>query len=104
MRDIMSRMVGAEIRYTQLGYWMRQPPYGFKSVKIDTKNGKRVILKSDKNEAKYVTRLFEMRAAHVYTNQQIADELNSMGFRTRVTVVRDKYDRTKIKKQLGANR
>ena len=101
MRDIMSRMVGAEIRYTQLGYWMRQPPYGFKSVKIDTKNGKRVILKSDKNEAKYVTRLFEMRAAHVYTNQQIADELNSMGFRTRVTVVRDKYDRTKIKKQLG---
>ena len=101
MRDIMSRMVGAEIRYTQLGYWMRQPPYGFKSVKIDTKNGKRVILKPDKNEAKYVTRLFEMRAAHVYTNQQIADELNSMGFRTRVTVVRDKYDRTKIKKQLG---
>ncbi len=101
MRDIMSRMVGAEIRYTQLGYWMRQPHYGFRGAKVDTRNGKRIILKPDKNEAKYIIKLFEMRAAHVYTNQQIADELNSMGFRTRITIVRDKYDRTKIKKQLG---
>ncbi len=101
MRDIMSRMIGAEIRYTQLGYWMRQPQYGFRSVKIDTKNGKRLILKPDKSEARFIVRLFEMRAAHVYTNQQIADELNAMGFKTRVSIVRDKYDRTKVKKQLG---
>jgi site-specific DNA recombinase len=101
MRDIMSRMIGAEIRYTQLGYWMRQPHYGFRSVKVDTRNGKRIILKPDKNESKYITRLFEMRAAHVYTNQQIADELNSMGFKTRLSTVRDKYDRTKIKRQIG---
>lgn len=101
MRDIMSRMIGAEIRYTQLGYWMRQPQYGFRSVKIDTKNGKRVILKPEKKEARYIIRLFEMRAMHVYTNQQIADELNSMGFKTKVTVVRDRYDRTKVKRTLG---
>lgn len=104
MRDIMSRMIGAEIRYTQLGYWMRRPHYGFRSVKIDTKNGKRTILKPDKNEAKFIIKLFEMRAAHVYTNQQIADELNSMGFRSRVTIVRDKYDRTKIKRQIGGRK
>jgi DNA invertase Pin-like site-specific DNA recombinase len=93
MRDIMSRMIGAEIRYTQLGYWMRQPPYGFRSVKIDTKNGKRLILKPDKSEADLSSGYSEMRAAHVYTNQQIADELNAMGFKTRVSIVRDKYDR-----------
>lgn len=104
MRDIMSRMIGAEIRYTQLGYWMRRPHYGFRSVKIDTKNGKRTILKPDRNEAKFIIKLFEMRAAHVYTNQQIADELNSMGFRSRVTIVRDKYDRTKIKRQIGGRK
>lgn len=104
MRDIMSRMIGAEICYTQLGYWMRRPHYGFRSVKIDTKNGKRTILKPDRNEAKFIIKLFEMRAAHVYTNQQIADELNSMGFRSRVTIVRDKYDRTKIKRQIGGRK
>lgn len=49
-------------------------------------------------------RMFEMRAAHVFTNQQIADELNAMGFKTRVTVVRNKYDRTKIKRQLGGRK
>lgn len=92
MRDIMSRMIGAEIRYTQLGYWMRRPHYGFRSVKVDTKNGRRTILQPDENETKFIIKLFEMRAAHVYTNQQIADELNSMGFRSRVSVVRDKYD------------
>ena len=83
---------------------MRRPHYGFRSVKIDTKNGKRTILKPDKNEAKFIIKLFEMRAAHIYTNQQIADELNSMGFRSRVTIVRDKYDRTKIKRQIGGRK
>jgi hypothetical protein len=40
LRDIMTRMIGAEIRYTQLGYWMRQPPYGFTSETADTNHGK----------------------------------------------------------------
>lgn len=25
-RDIMSRMIGAQVRYARLGYWMRRPP------------------------------------------------------------------------------
>ena len=27
LRDIMSRLISAEIRYTQMGYWMRRAPY-----------------------------------------------------------------------------
>lgn len=101
MRDIMSRMIGAEIRYTQLGYWMRQPPYGYISEKVDTKNGKRLILRPHEKEAPLMIRLFEMRAAATYTDQQIADELNLLGFHTRIQIVREKYDKTKIKKQIG---
>ena len=104
MRDIMSRMIGAEIRYTQLGYWMRQPLYGFRSKSVDTRNGKRLILKPRKDEAIYIEKLFEMRASHMYTNKQIADELNSMGFKTRTTLVRDKYDRTKVRRTLGGKK
>ena len=33
MRDIMSRMIGAEVRYTRMGFWMRQAPYGLKATK-----------------------------------------------------------------------
>jgi hypothetical protein len=36
MRDIMSRLIGSEIRYTRLGFWMRQAPYGLESYKVNT--------------------------------------------------------------------
>lgn len=45
VRDILSRVIGAEIRYTQMGYYMRRPPYGFISEKVETQHGKRTILK-----------------------------------------------------------
>lgn len=101
LRDIMTRMIGAEIRYTQLGYWMRQPPYGFTSETLDTNHGKRVILKPHPKEAPFIRRIFEMRAQGIYSGQEIADEVNSLGFKTRTTYVRDKYDRTKIKRIVG---
>jgi hypothetical protein len=104
MRDIMSRMIGAEIRYTQLGYWMRQQPYGYVSEKVDTKNGKRLVLKPHDREAPFIMRLFEMRAAAIHSDQQIADDLNRLGFRTRIQIVRDKYDKTKVKKQIGGKK
>lgn len=104
MRDIMSRMIGAEIRYTQLGYWMRMPPYGFLSETVDTNNGKRTILKPHPEEAPFITRLFEMRAKGIYSSQEIADELNNLGFRTRINHVRDKYDRTKILRVVGGKK
>lgn len=101
LRDIMTRMIGAEIRYTQLGYWMRQPPYGFTSEIVETNHGKRVILKPHPEEAPFIIRVLEMRAEGIYSNQEIADELNRLGFKTRVTYVRDKYDRSTVKRILG---
>ena len=101
LRDIMTRMIGAEIRYTQLGYWMRQPPYGFTSETVDTNHGKRVILKPHPEEAPFIRRIFEMRAQGMYSSQEIADQINKLGFKTRTSYVRDKYDRSKIKRVVG---
>lgn len=101
LRDIMTRMIGAEIRYTQLGYWMRQPPYGFTSETVDTNHGKRVILTPHPEESIYIRRIFEMRAQGIYSGQEIADTVNKLGFKSRITYVRDKYDRSKIKRIVG---
>lgn len=101
MRDIMSRMIGAEIRYTRIGYWMRQQPYGYTSEKIETQNGKRCILKPHHNEGPLMTKLFELRAAGTMNDKQIAQELNRLGFKTRTEVIRDKNDRTKIVGERG---
>ena len=101
LRDIMTRMIGAQIRYTQLGYWMRKPPYGFISEMVDTDHGKRMVLKPHPEESKYIIRLFEMRAKGIYSAKEIADQLNQLGFGTRINYVRDKYDRSIIKRVVG---
>ena len=101
LRDIMSRMIGAEIRYTQIGYWMRQPPYGFVSEKIETKNGKRCVLKPHPTESKYLIAMFELRAKGTLSDDEIVAKVNAEGCRTRVRFKRDKSDRTKIVARQG---
>ncbi len=103
MRDIMSRMIGAEIRYSRMGYWTRQAPMGFRNEKIETPNGKRVILKPHPIESNWIIRMFELRCRGNLTDYQIVDEINALGFKSRPIYFRDHHDRTKIIKQKGGN-
>ncbi len=101
LRDIMSRMIGAEIRYTQNGYWMRQPPYGYRSEKVDTNQGKRTVLKPREEEATFIRKMFELRAEGLLTDTEIADKLNELGYQTRVSYVRNKDDLSKVISKKG---
>ena len=101
LRDILSRMIGSEIRYAKLGYWVRRPPYGFTIEKVETPNGKRSILRPDPKEAPIVQRMFELRAEGTLNDDQIAAEVNNLGYQSRTRVVRDKHDRTKVKRIIG---
>ena len=104
MRDIMSRMIGAEIRYTQLGFWMRDAPYGYVTERVETQNGKRNILKPDPTEGGLIVRMFELRAEGVLTDKQITDKINELGFRTRISYIHDPADHTKVIRQVGGNK
>ncbi|MFI5240595.1 MAG: recombinase family protein [Candidatus Saccharimonadia bacterium] len=101
LRDIMSRMIGAEIRYTQNGYWMRRPPYGYESEKVDTNQGKRTILKPREDEAVFIRSMFELRAEGLLTDQEIVDKLNDLGYKTRVSYIRNKDDWSRIVSKKG---
>ena len=96
IRDIQTRMIGAQIRYARMGYWVRRSLYGFDNVHIETREGKRCILEPNKKEAPLVIKMFELRARNTMEDQEIIDELNKLGFRTREYVLRDKIDRTKV--------
>ena len=96
VRDILTRMIGSEIRYTQIGYWLRSAPYGYKTQRIETVNGKRTILVPNEDQAPIIKKMFELRAAGTHTDDQIAEEMNRLGFQTPLKVRRDKIDRTKI--------
>lgn len=96
VRDILTRMIGSEIRYTQIGYWLRSAPYGYTTQRIETANGKRTILVPQADQAPIIRKMYEMRATGLHSDDQIAAEMNRLGFRTPIKVTRDKTDRTKI--------
>jgi site-specific DNA recombinase len=96
VRDILSRVIGAEIRYTQMGYWMRRAPYGLVSEKVETQHGKRMILKPHSEEAKYMIKMFEMRASGQFSDKEIAKKLNDMGYRGRPQLRRAKDDKSRV--------
>lgn len=101
LRDIMSRMIGAEIRYTQNGYWMRQPPFGYNSEKVDTNQGKRTILRPREDEAQFVRKMFELRADGLLTDQEIVERLNNIGYQTRVSYVRNTENLSQVISKRG---
>ena len=104
MRDIMSRMIGAEIRYARMGYWVRKAPMGYVTEKTETLNGKRAILKPHPEESVWFQKMYELRCRGNLTDYQIVDEINKLGFKTRKLYHRDKHDQTKIIKVRGGNK
>lgn len=88
-RDIMSRIIGAEIRYTRLGYWMRQPPMGYLSQKVETSNGSRRLLAPHPSESRWVIRMYELKARGILANKQIVARVNRLGYRSRMILLRD---------------
>ena len=96
MREIMTRMIGAEIRYVRMGYRVRQAPFGYKNHKQETSHGKRVILKPHLKESRWIKKMFEMRSRKTMNDREIVAEINKLGFKTRTTHKRDPNDKTKI--------
>ena len=101
LRDIMSRMIGAEIRYARNGYWMRQPPFGYYSEKVDTNQGKRTVLRPHKKEAVFIRKMFELRAEGLLTDTEIVNQLNDLGYQTRVSYIHNKDDLSKVISKKG---
>lgn len=104
LRDIMSRMIGAEVRYTRLGYWMRRPPFGYTNVRVDTDNGKRYILEPKKSEALFVKKMFELRQQGNMSDKEIVDEINRLGYASRQYSMRVGNGSSSITKRVGGNK
>src|SRR5258708_37736275 len=61
MRDIMSRMIGAEIRYTRLGYRVRAAPFGFMNIQEETSHGRRIVLTPHTTESQWILIMYDLR-------------------------------------------
>lgn len=101
VRDILSRMIGAQIRYARLGYWVRASIYGYVNTKVETPNGKRGVLKKHPKEAAFVHKMFDLRCQGTLTDQEIVDEVNRLGYVSRTSLLRSKRDKSKVISEKG---
>jgi hypothetical protein len=99
VRDILTRLIGAEVNYTRLGYPMGQTSMGYISEKTFTEHGLRVIWKPHPIEGIWLVRMFELRMQGNLTDEEIVKEVNLLGYKSRI---RRKYD-TKNKSKVIAH-
>ncbi|HKU18775.1 MAG TPA: recombinase family protein [Candidatus Saccharimonadales bacterium] len=104
VRDILSRMIGAQVRYTRMGYWMRSSPYGLKSERVETGNGKRYILVPNEEEAPFIRKMFELRCQGHLSDTKIVEEINRLGYASRYQNRRAKTDKTQITGRTGGHK
>lgn len=100
---ILRRLIEPEIRLTQEGYHIGRPDYGFENKRIYVGNKKKCIQVRYEPEAKYVEMLFKLRSEGVLTDQEICDELNARGYRSKLQNKWDK-DKTGIIGAIGGNK
>lgn len=99
---ILSRMIRQEIRLTQRGYKIGPPLDGFLNEKVFVEGRKHVIQVPDPGRAKYLRAMFSLRASGQWTDKQICEQLNGMGYRTKLIKRWDRLHREVIG-YLGGN-
>ncbi len=102
VNQILTRMIGAEINLVREGYKVRQANDGFLNQKIYVDGKKRVIQVPDPARANFYIKMYEMRANGTYSDQEIVDHINAMGYRSNKRNVwsKDKIIGTKGAKML----
>lgn len=95
-RDIMTRMIGSQIRYARLGYWVRRAPLGYKTVHVETINGNRSVLEPHPHQSQWIIKMFELRCRGTLDDEAIVREINKLGFHTPVRFMRNAQDKTQI--------
>ena len=100
---ILTRLIGAEIPLVQAGFHIGKPNDGFINKRIFVEGKKRCIQSPDPERAKYFVEMFNLRASGKYTDIEIVDKLNAMGYRT---LICNRWDstHTKIIGKIGGNK
>ena len=100
-RDILTRLIGAEIRLTQEGYKVRAATDGFKNKRIFVGGKSKMIQEPNPDRARYFFEMFNLRATGTMSDEEIVEKLNAMGYRSKVKNKWDKKHENIIGKRGG---
>jgi site-specific DNA recombinase len=94
---ILQTLLIPEMRLTIAGYHIGRPDYGYENKKIFVEGKKKFIQARYELEAKYVEHWYKLRAEGIKTDKEIVEEINSMGYKSKLMI---KWNKEKTK-QIG---
>ena len=94
VRDILTRMIGAQIQLVRDGYKVARPADGYLNQRIEVGGKKRYIEVPDPDRADYFREMFRLRARGGLTDPQIVKRINKMGYHSKST---KRWNRAKSK-------
>lgn len=100
---ILQRLIRPEIMLTQDGYHIGRPDYGFENKKVFVESKKKCIQVRNEPEAVFVEAIFKLRAEGVLSDQEICDNVNAMGYKSK-SMIKWNMDKTKQTGTLGGNK
>lgn len=84
VRNMLSRTIGRQIVLTRQGYHTGVPDDGYLTKKIVTSDGKKKTIQvEDPERGKYYKEMFGLRANGSYSDAEIVDKINAMGFKSK---------------------
>lgn len=92
--QILTRTIGAEIALVRDGYHIGPPREGYINAKKLFDGKRKPIQVADPEHAYFFIKMFELRASGTYTDQEIVDQINAMGYRSHT---RNKWSKNKDK-------
>ena len=100
---ILQRLIKPEIQRTREGYQIGGSDYGFENKKVLVQNKKKCIQVRYEPEARFIERIYKLRAEGILSDQEICDDVNALGYKSRIKNKWSK-DRTKIIGTSGGNK
>ncbi len=92
VNQILTRTIGAEIALVRDGYHIGPPREGYINAKKLFDGKRKPIQVADPERAHFFIKMFELRASGVFTDQEIVDQINAMGYQSQK---RNKWSITK---------
>ncbi len=82
--DTLVRLIGRQIDLTAQGYWIGTYPQGYISSKEYVGGDKKkTVLRPHPIESKWVQMIFKLRAEGILSDEQICEEVNALGYKSR---------------------
>ena len=81
--QILTRLFGAEVGLEKEGYNMRASLDGYRNARQMIEGKDKSVLAQDPERATYRKMMYEMRASGLYTDKEIVDHVNALGYRSK---------------------